>query len=114
MSKLAAAAILVGLWAPTRAYHRPTPSEGKDLFPGGMPVTDGRIQFQSMTDRRFRTLCDIDKVRPLFARDLWGAEAHPRRRSGGLPGRRRAGTADEGGRPLGVYMVEPRDNEFTV
>jgi hypothetical protein len=84
------------------------------VFSGGRPVTDGRIQFQSTTDSRFRALGDIDKD-GCFSLVTYVGPKHTR---GAPEGTYRIVVELE--RPTKVvalsdpYKVEPRDNEFTV
>ena len=109
-----AAVLLVGVvgcgWGLPKTY----PAKGKVVFKGGKPVTDGRVQFQSVTDPQLKALGDIEKDGS-FSLSTYVQAKNTR----GAP----AGTyrvVVELERPAKVvalsspYTVGPQENDFTI
>jgi hypothetical protein len=111
---LVAAIALVGIGGCGSSMPKTYPAKGKVVFKGGKPVTDGRIQFQSVSDPQIKAVGEIDKDGSFFLttyvadRNVRGAPAGPYR------------VAVELERPTKVvalpdaYTVEPHGNDFTV
>jgi hypothetical protein len=111
---LVAAIALVGIGGCGSGMPKTYPAKGKVVFKGGKPVTDGRIQFQSVSAPQIKALGEIDKdgsfslTTYVAERNVRGAPAGPYR------------VAVELERPTKVvalpdaYTVEPHGNDFTV
>ena len=114
MLQLVAIITLVGFGGCGSGMPRTYPAKGKVVFKGGKPVTDGRIQFQSVSDPQIKALGEIDKDGSFFLttyvadKNVRGAPAGPYR------------VAVELERPTKVvalpdaHTVEPQENDFTI
>jgi hypothetical protein len=111
--KTAAALALIAITG-CGGMPRTYPVQGKVVFKGGKPVTDGRIQFQSAADPQFKALGDIDKDGSFSLTTYIGAK-----KAQGAP-QGPYSVVVELERPAEVvalptpYTVEPRDNDFTI
>jgi hypothetical protein len=109
-----AALTLVGVvgcgWGMPRTYA----VQGKVVFKGGKPVTDGKIQFQSAVDPQFKAMGDIDQDGSFSLTTYIGAK-----KANGAP-EGPYSVVVELERPAEVialpnsYTVEPRANDFTI
>jgi hypothetical protein len=109
-----AAIALTGIVGCGSGIPKTYPAQGKVVFKGGKPVTDGRIQFQSEADPPIKALGDIDKdgsfslTTYVGGKNVRGAPAGAYR------------VVVELERPTEVvalpsaYTVEPRENDFTI
>ena len=114
MTRLLAALVLVGVVGCGGGMPRTYPVQGKVVFKGGKPVTDGRVQFQSASDPQFKALGDIAQDGSFSLTTYVG----PKHKSGAPAGEYRVVVELE--RPARVvalpnpYTVGTGDNEFTI
>ncbi len=114
MTRLAAALILAGIVGCGGGMPKTYPVQGKVVFKGGKPVTDGRVQFQSTTDPQFKALGDIAEDGSFSLTTYVG----PKHKTGAPAGDYRVVVELE--RPARVvtlpspYTVGAGDNEFAI
>jgi hypothetical protein len=108
------AVVLVGVLGCGEGIPKTYPVKGKVVFKGGKPVTDGRVQFQSVADPQFKALGDIDKDGSFSLMTY----VESKRTRGAPAGAYQVVVELE--RPTKVvvlpspYTVEPRENDFTI
>ena len=109
-----ASIVLVGISGCGSGMPKTYPAKGKVVFKGGKPVTDGRIQFQSVSDSQIKALGEINKDGS-FSLTTYVADKN---RRGAPAGPYRVAVELE--RPTKVVAlpdtrtVEPHENDFTI